>query len=88
MIADIDVESGNETVDRIEDDCGEATFVEADVTEIEAVEGMVDHAVDTYGSLDFAHNSAGVLPGFVQLTDVTEEDWDLLLDVHVLGVWK
>lgn len=87
VVADIAVEAGRETVELIEDAGGNATFVEVDITEAESVDHMVDIAVDTYGSLDFAHNNAGVLTGFSEVTNITEEQWDRLLAINLKGIW-
>lgn len=87
VIADIVEETGRETVDLIEDAGGEATFVAVDVSDAESVERMVDVAVDTYGSLDFAHNNAGILTGFVEMADIEEGQWDKLLEINLKGIW-
>ncbi|MFB6106749.1 MAG: SDR family NAD(P)-dependent oxidoreductase [Halobacteriaceae archaeon] len=87
VVADVDEASGRETVDRIAEAGGDATFVEVDVSDAASVEDMVDVAVDTYGSLDVAHNNAGILTGFEETTDITDERWDRLLGVNLKGVW-
>ncbi len=87
VIADIDTDSGHKTAKLIDDDGGEATFVEADVTDPASVEAMVDVAVDTYGGLDFAHNNASILTSFEDVTDADEAAWDRLLDINLKGVW-
>ncbi len=87
VVADIVEETGRETVDLIEDAGGDATFVEVDVSDFESVERMVEVAVDTYGSLDFAHNNAGIITGFAGVTDIGEGQWDKLLNVNLKGVW-
>ncbi|EMA44764.1 SDR family NAD(P)-dependent oxidoreductase [Halococcus saccharolyticus] len=87
VVADIAEETGRETADRIEDAGGNAIFVEVDVSDPTSVERMVDVAVETYGSLDFAHNNAGILTGFTEVTDIEEADWDRLLDINLKGIW-
>lgn len=87
VVADIAVEAGRETVELIEDAGSNATFVEVDITEAESVDHMVDVAVDTYASLDFAHNNAGVLTSFSEVTTITEEQWDRLLAINLKGIW-
>ncbi|WP_313692850.1 SDR family NAD(P)-dependent oxidoreductase [Halorarum halobium] len=87
VVADVVEETGRETVELIEEDGGDATFVEVDVADTESVEAMVDVAVDTYGSLEFAHNNAGILTGFAEVTDIEEEQWDKLFDINLKGIW-
>jgi len=87
VVADIDEDGGAETVDLIDDAGGTAAFVDVDVSDSESVEQMVAFAVDTYGGLDFAHNNAGILTGFTETTDITDENWDRLMGVNLKGVW-
>lgn len=87
VIADVVEDTGRETVDIIEDAGGDATFVEVDVTDLDSVEAMVETAVETYGSLDFAHNNAGILTGFARVTDIEEKHWNSLLDINLKGIW-
>ncbi|QRV14138.1 SDR family NAD(P)-dependent oxidoreductase [Haloterrigena salifodinae] len=87
VVADIDAETGRETVDLIEDAGSNATFVDVDVSDLESVERMVDVALDAYGSLDFAHNNAGILTGFADVADIDADDWDALLEVNLKGIW-
>ncbi|ELZ18618.1 short-chain dehydrogenase/reductase SDR [Haloterrigena salina JCM 13891] len=87
VVADIDAETGRETVDLIEDAGSNATFVGVDVSDLESVERMVDVALDAYGSLDFAHNNAGILTGFADVADTGADDWDALLEVNLKGIW-
>lgn len=87
IVADVIEDTGRETVDLIQDSGGNATFVEADVSDVDSVDRMVDIAVDTYGTLDFAHNNAGILTGFNEVTDIDEVQWDTLLDINLKGVW-
>jgi NAD(P)-dependent dehydrogenase (short-subunit alcohol dehydrogenase family) len=87
VVADVDTEGGTETVDLIADDGGDATFVEVDVSDLESVEAMVDAAVEAYGGLDFAHNNAGILTSFEDVTTLSEADWDRLLDINLKGIW-
>ena len=88
VVADVAEEAGRETVERIESAGGTATFVTVDVTDAESVQRMVDVAVETYGGLDFAFNNAGILTGFAETTDITDEQWDRLLAINLKGVWN
>lgn len=87
VVADIDENSGSETVDFIEDSGGEATFVHTDVSKITDVEAMVDAAVDTYDRLDFAHNNAGIEPQYARIGETQEADWEQIIGVNLKGVW-
>ena len=87
LVADIDVEGGDETVRTIEEAGGEAIFVETDVTDTAAVQAMVEKAVQTWGRLDCAHNNAGIAEPRVRMADLTEETWDRIIDINLRGIW-
>lgn len=87
IVADIVVQGGEETVRVIKQAGGDAIFVEADVSRAIEVEALVKKAVDTYGHLDCAHNNAGISVGKANTVDITEEYWDLVMDVNLKGVW-
>ncbi|MFC7076482.1 SDR family NAD(P)-dependent oxidoreductase [Haloarcula halophila] len=87
VVSDVDEDRGEDVVTAIEDDGGSATFVSANVADSEEVQRLVEATVDTYGSLDIAVNNAGILTGFTDITDITEDDWEKLIDVNLKGVW-
>ena len=64
---------------------GQASFVVTDVTVAKDVERMVIHAMETFGRLDFAVNNAGIEGRLAGIADLTEEDWDRVLDTNLKG---
>jgi NAD(P)-dependent dehydrogenase (short-subunit alcohol dehydrogenase family) len=72
----------------IREDGGEATFVRTDVTDQSDVDDMAETALDEYGSLDFAHNNAGIEGDNAPLAEHSEENWDLVIGVNLKGVWR
>jgi NAD(P)-dependent dehydrogenase (short-subunit alcohol dehydrogenase family) len=86
VIGDVD-DRAAETVKLIEDGGGTATFVETDVVSSSQVKNLVETAVGTYGRLDAAFNNAGVLPPTAPLVEMTEEQWDQVVDVDLKGVF-
>ena len=78
---------GEETVRLILEVGGEAIFVKTDVSNAAEVDALVNKTVDIYGSLDYACNNAGIggVPSLI--TDMSEEDWDCLVDVNLKGTW-
>lgn len=74
-------------LDRATDELGEGTVgIEADVRSPESVRRAVERAAQELDGLDTVVNSAGVIH-FKPLADVTEQDWDLTLDVNLKGVF-
>ncbi|QOS11916.1 putative oxidoreductase (short-chain dehydrogenase family) [Haloferax gibbonsii] len=88
VVSDVDVEGGEETVARIEEAGGTATFVETDVTDGDAVAAMVETAVSEYGRLDFACNNAGIGGAQKPTADLSFDEWQQVIDVNLNGVWR
>jgi NAD(P)-dependent dehydrogenase (short-subunit alcohol dehydrogenase family) len=81
------VKEGEETVKMIEEAGGEAIFVRANVAESADVQRMVRTAVDTFGRLDILFNNAAVLGELRPIVELTEEEWDRVLDIDLKGVF-
>lgn len=65
---------------------GDLIPIEMDVTDAGSVAHAVDTAVSLMGGLDTLVNSAGVIR-FNLMRDVTETEWDRILDVNLKGVY-
>ncbi len=86
VVADINAESGQDTVDSIRKAGGEALFVQGDVGKLAAVEAMVRTAIDRYGRLDIVHSNAATY-AMGTATELSEEEWDLTLDATLKATW-
>ena len=88
VVAEFGETAGRETVDLIEADGGQATFVKVDVSKEADAKAMVDHALATYGRLDCLYNNAGVMPeADHSVTDTEVDIWDQVMAVNVRGVF-
>ncbi|MBA7671217.1 2,5-dichloro-2,5-cyclohexadiene-1,4-diol dehydrogenase [subsurface metagenome] len=87
VVADIDAKSGQQTVQMINKAGGEALFVKVDVAKAAEVETLVSKATETYGRLDCAHNNVGIEQLPIPFTEITEEQWDHIIDVNLKGIW-
>lgn len=74
------------TVEKIREEGGEATFVEADLTDERAVEEAVRTAVETHSPLGVLVNNAGV-NHLGRVDEVTVEEWDRTLAVNLRGTF-
>ena len=81
-----DVSPAQEVVDEITAAGGEAVVNGADVSDFDAAREMIDQAVQTFGGLDVVVNNAGILRDRM-LTNMTEEEWDLVIKVHLKGTF-
>ncbi len=65
---------------------GEAVANGADVSDWAGAKGMIDQAVKEFGKLDAIINNAGILRDRM-LVNMTEEEWDLVIKVHLKGTF-
>jgi len=77
-----------ETADALESEFGTrpATFV-CDVTDEDSVQALVSGAVDAMGGYDAWMNNAG-LGGNGLITELTDEQWQKVLDVTLTGTFR
>ena len=87
VVADIDVEHGNETVAMVASAQGSAQFVRTDVAQSDDVRTLVDTTVRDHGRLDFAHNNAGVAGANLPVAELPEAEWDRVMGVMLRGVY-
>jgi len=87
LVADFNEASGEATATLIRDAGGEATFAFGDVSKEDSVERMVQAAVDTYGRLDCACNSAAVSRGSGPIQDYEREVFDETLEMCLTNTW-
>ena len=80
-------EPGIKVVNEIKSLGGEAAFFKADVSKTEEIKNLVAFTIETYGKLDHAFNNAGVLPPTKKFSDMTEEDFDFVINVDLKGVF-
>ena len=82
LLVDLEVPRAEETLYGIQQEGGEASVIEADVTKSSDCGRIVEAAVQRYGRLDILVNNVGItLPGTV--VDVAEEVWDQVMDVNL-----
>jgi len=75
-----------DTVAEIEAAGGRALGVGMDVTDPASVARALDAVAGEFGTVTILVNNAGVAEGKAAL-DVTEEDWDRVLDTNLKGAW-
>ena len=87
VVADFNAETGAETVSLIESAGGEALFVRGDVSVEEEVEATVAAALDRFGRLDIACNSAAVSRGSGPIHEFEKSVFDQTLDLCLTNTW-
>ena len=79
-------EAGEAVAEGIRETGGEASFVRTDMRDPEAVEALVEAAVEEYGGVDVLVNNAAV-ETYTGAGEATVEDWDLVLETDFRGYW-
>jgi len=86
VTADIDVENGNNLSCELKEKGIKNIFVRANVTKQSDVDSVLKIALNHFGSVDILVNNAGILSDRF-ITDITEEEWDAMIDVHLKGTF-
>lgn len=87
VIADINEKGGQEAVEEIQKEGGEAFFIKADSSQAKYNEALVAKTLAQYGSLHIAVNNAGI-GGPLGLTgEYTIEGWQKVIDINLSGVF-
>lgn len=85
-VNDVNGDAAQATADEIVQAGGTAVAAPGDVSQVPAVEAMVARTVGAFGSLDVLVNNAGLIrPN--PFGSVSEEDWDITLDVNARGLF-
>ncbi len=87
IIADVDIDGAEALAKELTKNGSRATAVRCDVTKSEEVKAAVDLAIEVYGRLDFAFNNAGVQARNVNTADMTEEEYDRVMNINLKGIW-
>ncbi|WP_433635221.1 mycofactocin-coupled SDR family oxidoreductase [Nocardia sp. CA-120079] len=61
---------------------------EVDVRDFEALKAAVDSGVEQLGRLDIIVANAGIGNGGATLDQTSEQDWTVMIDINLSGVWK
>ena len=96
VVSDINMDLAEKVAEKVREAGRDALAVQTDVRSLEQVEEMVRKAVNEMGTVDILACSHGV-SGMthrehdpdepITLEGITEEDWDLTLDVNLKGVF-
>ena len=76
-----------ETVEKVRALGRRAIAITADISKSDQVENAVDMAIEEFGTIDILVNNAGVALIGTAFHEVTEEQWDMVLDVNLKGAW-
>lgn len=80
---------GEQVVEEIKANGGEAFFVRTDVTKPDDIDNLFKTVVETYGRLDIAFNNAGAGSSapYKRIHYTTDQSWNYLMDTNLRAVW-
>lgn len=82
-LLDINLEAAQAAADKID---GETIALKCDVSKREDVENAMAATVERFGSLDILVSNAGITRDNL-IHKMTDEDWDLVIDIHLKGAF-
>lgn len=87
LAVDRHLESAEETVAMVRSEGGSAEAFRADVTSEDDCRAVADAVVERFGRVDVLVNNVGIGNGDAGASGLTEEAWDLIMDVNLKGTW-
>ena len=86
-VTDILDKEGQELVEEINQSGGVSKYWHLDVSDEKAVETIYAEVVKEFGKLDATVNNAGIAGVDKPTHEVTEKEWDRVMDINVKGVF-
>jgi NAD(P)-dependent dehydrogenase (short-subunit alcohol dehydrogenase family) len=86
-LADVDEAGGSDASGDVERAGGVALFQRTDVGSTDDVRALVRATVGRFGRLDILVNNAGLAIGG-GVTEISEEDWNRVLNVNLTSMWR
>jgi glucose 1-dehydrogenase len=74
----------NETVAKIQAGGRRALAVDADISSVDQIHGLMKQAIDYFGAVDVLINNAGV-EKHASIWEISEHDYDLVLNINLKG---
>jgi NAD(P)-dependent dehydrogenase (short-subunit alcohol dehydrogenase family) len=87
VIADVNENSGRDTLSLVESEGGSGLFLQADMGSADDVKAVIEQTRDTFGALHMVSNNAALGAPNKPVTELTEDEWDRCMGVTLRGVW-
>jgi glucose 1-dehydrogenase len=87
VVADINPESGAETVAAVKEQGGKATYLAVDTSSYENVELLVQETLRLYGKLDIMFNNSGITNTRYDVLDMPVEEYHRTVAVNQHGIF-
>jgi 3-oxoacyl-[acyl-carrier protein] reductase len=86
VVNDVVEEAARKVADEVEERGVQSLVNTANITDEAQVQAMVDEVMETFGRIDILVNNAGITRDGL-LVRMTEEQWDLVIDVNLKGAF-
>jgi NAD(P)-dependent dehydrogenase (short-subunit alcohol dehydrogenase family) len=90
VVADSDQGRGQNLLNIIHENGGEAIFIKSDLISANDVQSIMNKTIEVYGKVDIAYNDCEAIlsSNDVKLTaDYDEQTWDLIIDTYLKSIW-
>ena len=77
-----------ERIDKAKQELSDIVGIKADITKENDVKNLIATIIEKFGRIDILVNNAGVLPRFKMLHEISEEEWDDIIDVNLTGQFR
>jgi NAD(P)-dependent dehydrogenase (short-subunit alcohol dehydrogenase family) len=84
VVADVDGAAAEQSAGKL---AGTALAVEVDVSKADSVAALAEKVKEEHGKLDILVNNAGVGPKPTPIVELSEEEWDRVMNVNARGVF-
>src|SRR3954467_3127019 len=87
VIADVAEQGNQETARLVEEAGGRAQAVRCDVSRADDIKAALEKALEAFGRLDFAFNNAAIQQPVKPAADLTQQEWDRIIEIDLRGVF-
>lgn len=87
VIADINEDNAKQTAAALQDSGYQADSCYVDVSKRDTVDSLIQFVLERHGKLNVVVNSAGLNRRY-SMADITEEDYDTIMDVNLKGTFN
>ena len=86
VLAGNNLEGIQKVAQELEKNGTQVLAIACDVAAEEQVQNMIDKIIEVFGRLDFAYNNAGVMSRSTETSDLTTDEWELVMNVNLSGI--
>src|SRR6185295_16979161 len=86
VLSDINLEGAERVAEEIMSAGGNASAIRQDTAQAADSERVVSYTIETYGTLHYAVNNAGIGGAQAPAGEVDLADWDRVIDINLNGV--